>query len=292
MRKISKDVLGAGAIIFFLGSTFVLSCKLTAMPVQSTQKDASTSSAGVILGESRMAFGQYFRRMTNLYNHRGFEARRKAAFNDSIFQKWREHAAPQEHLHLEGIDAKEMLPWLWLAIKMDPHNIENYLVAAFSISTSIKRPDVAHQILLEAQRKNPFDYQIQLEDAIIFLREQNYAQAMRRLNSALILWPGDVDPESGQAVKERIYILSYKALLHEVKGEREKALECFREINVLQPGDKDLEHRIAILERGEDTSAKALEVLKALIEISDQGKSVCTYGEHDEDEEECEHHNH
>src|SRR5207245_780449 len=38
------------------------------------------------------------------------------------------HFVPYEHVHLEGGNEREMLPWLHLSATLDPHQVETYVV--------------------------------------------------------------------------------------------------------------------------------------------------------------------
>ena len=63
--------------------------------------------------------------------------------------------APEIDRHLEGDKAVEMMPWFWVAIKADPHNVEAWSAAWYTASHLMKDEALALQIATEGQRLNP-----------------------------------------------------------------------------------------------------------------------------------------
>ena len=63
--------------------------------------------------------------------------------------------APEIDRHLEGGKAVEMMPWFWVAIKSDPHNIEAWSTAWYAASHLMKDEELALRIATEGQRLNP-----------------------------------------------------------------------------------------------------------------------------------------
>lgn len=75
------------------------------------------------------------------------------------FDPWRRinsHVrAPEIDRHLEGDKAVEMMPWFWVAIKADPHNVEAWSAAWYTAAHIMRNESLALQIALEGCRKNP-----------------------------------------------------------------------------------------------------------------------------------------
>jgi hypothetical protein len=63
--------------------------------------------------------------------------------------------APEIDRHLEGDKAVEMMPWLWVAIKADPHNVKAWSAAWYSAAHIMKDESLALQIALDGCRANP-----------------------------------------------------------------------------------------------------------------------------------------
>ena len=68
--------------------------------------------------------------------------------------------APQVHKHLDGGESVEMLPWLWAAVKSDPHNAEAWSVAWYTASHVMKDKALAAKVIAEAKAKNPDSIEI------------------------------------------------------------------------------------------------------------------------------------
>ena len=68
--------------------------------------------------------------------------------------------APQVHRHLDGGESVEMLPWLWAAVKSDPHNAEAWSVAWYAAKHIMKDSATAERVLSEAKAKNPDSIEI------------------------------------------------------------------------------------------------------------------------------------
>lgn len=63
--------------------------------------------------------------------------------------------APEIDRHLEGGKAVEMMPWFWVAIKSDPHNVKAWSAAWYSAAHIMKDEALALRIATEGQRLNP-----------------------------------------------------------------------------------------------------------------------------------------
>lgn len=75
-----------------------------------------------------------------------------------VFDPWRwinSHIrAPEIDRHLEGNKAVEMMPWFWVAIKADPHNVEAWSTAWYAASHLMRDETLALRIATEGQRLN------------------------------------------------------------------------------------------------------------------------------------------
>lgn len=63
--------------------------------------------------------------------------------------------APEIERHLEGNRTIEMMPWFWMAVKSDPHNVEAWSTAWYVASRMMKDDMLAFKIAEEGQRLNP-----------------------------------------------------------------------------------------------------------------------------------------
>ena len=63
--------------------------------------------------------------------------------------------APEIERHLEGDRTIEMMPWFWMAVKSDPHNVEAWSTAWYVASRMMKDDLLAFKIAEEGWRLNP-----------------------------------------------------------------------------------------------------------------------------------------
>lgn len=169
------------------------------------------------------------------------------------------------------------MPWLRLAIRMDPHRAETYLVAAFWLSHEARRPNVALEILQEAQVAIPFNHEIQLEKGRLLLRQHRLDEATAAFEAGLAFWPGAVDPQSHEGRVDRASLLLYRSLLHEAAGRTEPAISDLAEIVKMFPERVSLQHRIEELRTGEGSTLSASRFWKQLISEEDEARqgAIC-----------------
>ncbi len=245
--------------------TFFLSCRIFATMVGDPAKASTDSFAGMILGESRIALAWYFYRQAETYFHAGWERRKNEAFSGSIYQKIAGKISPRHHIHLSGPKIKEIMPWLSLATRMDPHNTDFFFDAAFWLAHDVNRPDLAEQVLYTAHIENPYNYQVQFERGRIFLMQHTVDDAKRGFDAGLAFWPGKNDSDSEDAMDWKAKLLLYRALLHEADGEKEKAIANLREILELFPDRISMLERIHELEDGKEPSLLASKIWSDMI---------------------------
>ncbi|MDF7809107.1 hypothetical protein P4E94_16800 [Pontiellaceae bacterium B12219] len=241
-------------------------------------KEKITSGAAVyILGPARGLLAEGLYRRADVYFHKGVTTKRDKAFDD-FFQRWKRKIVPEEHAHSHGKEVEETLPWLRLASKSDPSNIEIYLVASYWLNGEVQRPDLAQQAILEAIEKNPDRYELHFEMARIQLGLDHYESALESINKALALiaQPNTLkDPE--QAASDHPSMLLVQSYLNEELGNREDAIKAAEYSIQLRPSEA-MEERLETLKSGHIDPAAAKERLHQLFHKEHQ----CARDEHDE----------
>lgn len=87
------------------------------------------------------------------------------------------------------MDEREILPWLKLALELDPKRVQTYVVAAFWLRTSLKQVDQAERVLRDGLRQVPGDPELLLELGRILLDERKDENRARNvLELALKSW--------------------------------------------------------------------------------------------------------
>ncbi len=256
------------------GLAFCLACRLaTSQSIPAPEG----GMAGLLMGESRRAVSLNFFNTADLYFHKGVDHRPPRIALHGVFQRWEDTITPQLHAHAEGADSAEILPWLKLATRTDPRNVEAFLVAAFWTSTRLDRNDLAHEILAEAQRFNPSDYRIPLEKGRMAIRAANFDAADKALSAALALIPADC---INQQI-DRAEILTFMGFIREAKGQRADALHFFKNALAIFPERTYIEERVKLLEAGAEPPESAAELLRKL--TLHKTHDTCKHDEGDHD---------
>lgn len=77
----------------------------------------------------------------------------------TAFDPWRwinAHVrAPEIERHLAQDKIVEMMPWFWVAVKADPHNVEAWTAAWYSAARLMRNPPMALKVAEEGARQNP-----------------------------------------------------------------------------------------------------------------------------------------
>jgi tetratricopeptide (TPR) repeat protein len=150
----------------------------------------------------------------------------------NVLMKISEQIELTEHIHLEGGQVKEIVPWLYYAARVDPHNILAYTLSAFYLADKLGKTDQAMAFLREGLRKNPDAWEINAEiGRIYFQYYKNYDAAAYFLNAAL----QHLNETPHDKFDER-RVVSLLAHTYEAMGETGKALPLYRRLNELFPG--------------------------------------------------------
>ncbi len=142
---------------------------------------------------------------------------------------------PSGHRHLHGERAeKEILPWIWAAVKADPHNIMAYTVGSFWLASRLERVDEAIRLLQAGIESNPYDYELpETLGRLLHHQAHDSVRAYELLLSAKQKWEvawQRYEFRTGEAPDTFIYsrILRYLGLVCEARNEPEQAAAYYR----------------------------------------------------------------
>ena len=258
------------------GLAFTLACHLTgSLPAPGS----SEGVASLLLGESRRAISQDFFNTADQYFHKGVTHHAARIALHDLFQRWNSDITPEQHSHADGAGSAEILPWLKLATRTDPHNVDAFLVSAFWASTGLQRFDLANSILDEAQRLNPGDYRIPLEKGRMAIRRGAFEKAQAALGAALNLIP----VSDGDQKMDRAEIFTFLGFLKESKGFREEAIRNFKNALAIFPERSYIKERVTLLETGKEPTESALVLLKKLTQQTAHDACQDDDDDHDHD---------
>ncbi len=277
---------GAGALaISAWGLAFSLAAHLTA---SYTEPGAAPELADWLLGESRQALSLNLFNEADLYFHKGVAHRESSIPLPGPFQRWQADLTPTQHSHAEGDASAEILPWLKLAIRADPHNVDAFLVSSFWAGTGLHRQDLAAEILDQAQRLNPGDYRIVLEKGRLAIVAGHFDKAITTLDSALSLYshtPSTPEKTRDLAL-DQAEIFTFLGFLHEARGECPAAIQCFKKALAIFPERSYIKERIDLLEAGRTPHDSAQNLLGRITRktVHDACKDDESNHHHDDDE--------
>lgn len=259
-RVVGIPVLAGAALAVLAGISFSLACILSARgDLGGSERESMLAR---LLGESRQAIGANLNIEADRYFHRGVPHQHELAFVDQ-FQRLKDQVQPRDHDHLSGTEMFEMMPWLRLATRLDPHNVDAYLGAAFWAAEQKGYEQQALEILKEARKNNPNDYRIPLQRGMILLHYGVIADATRSFDTGLRLWPRGEGVTEEQKRNDLASLLNYRGFLYEFEGRNDMALACYHGSLKLRPDSAGLAEIIREIEydgRSRDEIERTLQV--------------------------------
>ena len=132
---------------------------------------------------------------TELHSKRNnAETKQTPEKDTSFFIGWVEQInkeiRPSGHKHLHGKRyEKEILPWMWAAVKASPENVLAYQVSSFWLADKLGKTEQALKLLEKGIEHNPDSYKLELSRAQIFFDPlQNYEKTLSAARKALAKW--------------------------------------------------------------------------------------------------------
>lgn len=150
-----------------------------------------------------------------------------------------------EHSHLANGDTREILPWLKVAIELDPQAADTYTTAAYWLRKDLQRPDEAKKVLREGIRNNPTSPELLFEMGRIYKEsDHDLARARNIWKLALRRWL-----EQSDAVREKdknscAQIASNLAELEMETGNWSQAVDYFKLAKLTSPKPEAIQKRI------------------------------------------------
>lgn len=128
----------------------------------------------------------------------------------SLIKRLQSEAAPKEDRHLEGKEAKEMLPWFTAAIRLNPHHIEAWRTGIYWFYHTGEIEE-AEDFANRGISHNPHDYRMYLERGILYHRLKKWDKAVRDVEIAKSLWKNNSDEASFDLKAIHMYLKDSKA---------------------------------------------------------------------------------
>ncbi|MBU1044065.1 MAG: hypothetical protein KJ915_06665 [Candidatus Omnitrophica bacterium] len=139
-----------------------------------------------------------------------------------------------KHRHLSGNEQKEMLPWFYFAVKLNPHNEQAYCIGGFWLATRLNKIDEAIKLLEAGIKNNPDSWEIYSTlGEIYIIQKKDYPKAAYNFEHAKILG----DQQSADKFKKKI-IYTFLGEAYKKLGKTEQAQVLEKELDKLFSTDK------------------------------------------------------
>ncbi len=165
-----------------------------------------------------------------------------------------------QHTHLtdKGTNAaRDILPWIKLAAKLNPRKVESYTVGAYWLR-DLRKLDEAEQFLREGLVANPQSYEIMLELGRSYFERREHDRARNILETAISTWREQENPKPAED-RDRFaasQILNFLAALEDRTGHRERAVQWLEIVKTLSPHPEEIDKRIADVRSGKPLEAE------------------------------------
>lgn len=181
-------------------------------------------------------------RNTHIINEKGEKT--KAISKLNILAYIGEKAHISEHIHLHGDEKRELIPWLYYAVRLNPNNINAYVIGGYWIGRQLQEPNEAIKFLKEGLTNNPNSWKIYNQIGnIYFTEKEDYKQALFNFQKANKLL---TDTNSDKFDQRDVY--TFTAACYEKLGEINKSMEFYNKVLMLFPNSKDLKEKITSLQ--------------------------------------------
>ena len=174
---------------------------------------------------------EYFEQIekTRQASYKAAEERRQKLPKDWLSRLCR-HVHPTEHRHIVTVHERELLPWVWAAVKCDPHNLLAYQVGTYWLAQRLGRKEEALRFVLQGIEHNPDSFDLELALAEVHLhafgRTQHALEALVRADRKWrAAWQQAADTPHDTLTYSRI--LLYLGTLNERLGRLQEAERYF-----------------------------------------------------------------
>jgi len=148
-----------------------------------------------------------------------------------------------EDSHLKPAEEKEALPWFYVEVAFDPHDIRGYVLGGYWLER-MNKFDESMRFMSEGLKHNPDSASLSAALGNLLFKTGKLTDAVRYLERARALWKAKGSSYAAQgrySASERYFALDLLGSIYEREKEYAKALEIYKEVYALQPSDRLLE---------------------------------------------------
>ncbi|MGC3957959.1 MAG: hypothetical protein QM813_08455 [Verrucomicrobiota bacterium] len=150
-----------------------------------------------------------------------------------------------EHSHLAQGDEREILPWLKIAIELDPQAIDTYTTAAYWLRAKLNRPDQAEKVLREGIRNNSTNPELLFEMGLLYKENRKDRDRARNIwRYAAKCWLAQGEAVQAESHTYFSKILSNLGELEQEAGNAAQAISYFEQAKPFSPRPEGLQKKI------------------------------------------------
>ena len=150
-----------------------------------------------------------------------------------------------QHSHLENGEEREVIPWLKLAIELDPQAVETYAATSFWLRKNLKRVEDARDILREGIRNNPKSFELLYAMGLIYEQDdKNDAKARNIWLAAKRFWEQQSSEAKEASLDSYGKITASLARLENEAGNLPLAIQYFELAKLTSPNPQAVQKQI------------------------------------------------
>lgn len=169
-------------------------------------------------------------------HHHGHHESKTAVKASNILLKTGEALNITEHYHISGDREKELLPWIYYSVKLNPKNEKTYVIGGYWLGIRLQKIPESISFLNEGLANNPGSWEINLMLGQIYLvMKKDYPAAISCLEKA---------KELGIARRIDKYdtrgIYTFLADAYAKTGNADRSIALYEELLRIFPADKPI----------------------------------------------------
>ena len=178
------------------------------------------------------------------------------AHDEQAFDPWRwinSHIrAPEIERHLKGAKAVEMMPWFWMAVKSDPHNVEAWSTAWYVAAHLMNDEILALRIAKQGRQQNPGSIELACVLGRAYRAKKTFdlekSEAMFEEGLKIGKKKGEITEKDASSVCEALGYLSEYAARRKDKARLQRLLGEAKDMGLNHPVVQAIEARLLELQ--------------------------------------------
>ncbi len=160
-----------------------------------------------------------------------------------LYQKIYSDVKVTEDSHLKPAEEKEVLPWFYVEVAFNPHDIRGYVLGAYWLER-VGQKEESLKFLREGVKNNPGSAQVLSAIGELYYRQNNHEKAAAYLERSCLLWNEAKGPNvvtNRYSESDRLFAFDLLASLYIRQGNYDKALNIYTELLKFGPNPAILE---------------------------------------------------